>query len=85
MAGAVSLNQPNGSKAIRLPLGVWLGIWVKGSRQNLNIHLINITEKCPILSIKPLGITGYPGILVGVISYNPAFCMEIKFLYLRIL
>ena len=85
MAGAVSLNQPNGSKVMRLPLGVWLGIWAKGSRQNLNIHLINITEKRPILSIKPLGIKGYPGILVGVISYNPAFCMEIKFLYLRIL
>ena len=55
---AESLNQPNGSKVIRLLSGVWLGIWAKGSQQNLNIHLIDITEKRPILSIRRRGITG---------------------------
>lgn len=55
---AESWKQPNGFKVTRPLLGVWLGIWAKGSQQNLNIHLTDIIEKRPILNIKRRGITG---------------------------
>ena len=37
------------SKVTRLLLGVWLGIWAKGSQQNLNIHLTEYNRETSYL------------------------------------